>query len=679
MNKSIRKFFLLLMAIFSMSIVLPIFAGDDDDFDLDGGFDGIPIVGYPVPIFIPYLDGHSGRALVQMPAPVAAAPIALQAKPVAKVEQEEPLQEKGAVEEQAAAEDQATAQEEAQVFPHETKKPMSDPKFNRQVVTLDHGCPNNPYQVCDHGLFHLGALVGAGVVEPHSGVQGNLISRWQKAKGKWSHRWAHSYDDAKKMKWGKTPKKAKDFDTWEIGDWMRKNGIADLTVYGGVSWATADVRGGGLVQGTWSRHIQKLGKNLIRVSFTKEKGVGGTARVQALPLEKTEGKKVKNFEESKVFLFDLQNKEERKALKAVLKKRVLRGGKRAKKLAEKNGATMLTSRKIKRSKDTSTPFSAGIPFMVRYRSSHHRDKPVVKIVNHRNGNMTTIKSRAYLQQNMHRYLNFRNKGKKWKYFKYSHQHYNRAFAGSIVNFSTEDGVNAQKQNERHLNVQISFSHDRAKVKKVNKYVRKFSKHIGINDFVLDTGYKKGARIGYVELVYSLKVGPEALEQLVADAVSYNSLFTNFAHDSITNYFNTLNDPHNICRSHIKNRYLCIKHTRYKTLKSLKRIERNLRRLGDEKVMKSRSRSAKLLAKIARELSTNHFVLHSFLLALPRNDDGYGKLEIFGERFLAKKFSVDPGLMQSERNDVSTYGQEDEDEVLSLDWHKTDALEEGGIL
>lgn len=44
------------------------------------------------------------------------------------------------------------------------------------------------------------------------------------------------------MKRAKSPKKISDFDTWELGDWMRKNRILGCTLYTGFGWATADAR-----------------------------------------------------------------------------------------------------------------------------------------------------------------------------------------------------------------------------------------------------------------------------------------------------------------------------------------------------------------------------------------------------------------------------------------------------
>lgn len=666
-------------------------AGTDDDCD-DGNHDGDFICGLiPVPVFFPDFDAHGGRALTQLPAPL---PVQKCVKQVAVKQCQVPTKGKQvddpaviptllpvanagdatAANDADSDSESSSSSDEDKPFPHERDSTYVDP-FNRNVITLDHGSRKNRFLVGDSRIYHVGALIGIAGVDPHSGAQVSLLTKLQHTRARWANRLAYSYADAREMKWGETPKKAKDFDSWEFGDWMRKNGIVGVNTYVGGGWVTVDARVGVLMRGIWSRHIQKIGQNLIRVTFTREKEKGKLARAQLMPSQKTEIKHVDNDEETKVYIFDISREDEAKALEDLLNKNMLPAKDFAEELAEDEKATVLTTRTVERKRKSTTPFQFGMPVMFRCRTSKHNDRSVSSITNHRNDHETVISSKAYLHQDFYRHINLpkRKSNKKWKYFSHTHQSYNRSYAGSVVETGEMGLKGSIAAASRHLHVQIQFSHDNAKVKKVNQYSDRISRKIGVNDFVIDTKYEKDARIGNVVIAYTMKVSNDALEHLIGkNSTVMRSLFIEKADELIDHYFYTLRDPHEL-NSHdnyrLKQRR--IRKIREETHESLMAIENYLLKLNQPKVRASARESALYIAKLARELSTNHFVLHSFILALPPNPTGYGKLEISGERFLAKRFNVDPTGPQG----VDTADHGDDNDFI-VDWANIDVNEEG---
>ena len=108
-----------------------------------------------------------------------------------------------------------------------------------------------------------------------------------------------------------------------------------------------------------------------------------------------------------------------------------------------------------------------------------------------------------------------------------------------------------------LSMEISFTHDRVKVKKVNDYNKKISKKIGLNDFVIDTGYYKKEQIGYAGLTYKLNIGTDALNYIIEQAVEDKHLFSSIYLYLINSYFVDKNDPHGICKGKLTNRNICI--------------------------------------------------------------------------------------------------------------------------
>lgn len=697
------------------SFVSPINAGFDDDVDGHGDCDWDMDNGcgwIPVPLFWPDFDFHRGRALVQMPGTTVAVAVPAPAVPVVQkqcaVQQTQAqVQSQVDVKADAQCDAQAGAQIDAQAdaqtgveikrlpdaqepidltgmeevklpFPHAELAPSLD-KHGRRVIKLDHGSKENPQMVYDHGLLHIGLLLGAAIVEPHTGIQFNFLSKWQLTKGEWSLRYAANYEDACKMKWGKAPKKISDFDKWEIGDWQRKNGIVGLTLYAGVGWFSADARAGAMVRGVWSRTIEKSSETLIRVGFTREVEGGPVARLQLVPLQKSEVRRLYNSEDTRVYLFDISVEDDRKALEYILNRNMLPAKSSAEELVNEGKGSKLTTRDVSRKRTTVTPMSFGIPFIFRMRYSNYNDSMVSVINNNRNDADTVITAKSYLRQRMHRHVNGRrHEYKKWKHFMHTHQHFDRSFAGIVATAYAPSDRDTIVDRTRHLDVQVSFSHDNVKVKKVNKYLKRISASVGLNDVVLDTDYKKGKRIGNVQINYKLKVGDKALKSIVTGQEKKKRIFTKLAHNVVDDYFVGPNaDPHGLCdSSHPRLRQRCIRKYHEETIDALRDIEKYLHKLKKEKVEESDKKSAKYLALISKKLATNQFVLHTFLRTLPHKETGYGKLEVFGQGFIAKRIPTDPN---KDRGDIFDRDDVLDDGDLVIDRERTNAGEEGNDL
>jgi hypothetical protein len=731
----------------------PCLAGNDDDAADDFGMEGdsggtiYPLYGF-VPIFIPDVDQERGRGIVQLPPahlPPMPPPVIpmmppleqgqlpvfpgqdLQLNPDIDVVNDDfsfngfsenpsnsdyslnsfspdPLPVPLIIPEGDQDQGRGAVQEPsdlppARTFPHRLKDPRIDEKYGRQVITLDGGSPDNPYQICDRGMFYLGALLGVGFVEPHSWVQFNVLSKWKLTSGNSSHRRAENYDQGVSRKWAKYPKKVEHFDEWKVGDWIRRNGNFSLALYAGVSYFAPDMRIGLMSEVVESIHFKKLGPQQIRVSITKEAGGGVVARAQLLPFQKGEAKDVGNLERTRVYIFNIAKDDERKALDDLVQRNVIFAGKEAYHAAKHNNATLLTSRYIKRHKTTFTPVQGGVPILARGRISWHVDRYRTAITTHRGDTKYNFTAKAYYKQSTYRHKNFKmnrgsHKGKSWRNFMDKHRHYNRAYQGGVVKAprtnvdellnqgARKDGVwqftNANplkkdnqiidfnlikeaapiplivRPNQRYLHMQRSFTNDRVQAKEVNGYIKTILKKIGVNDYMVDSGYKKSAMVGYIEITWNLRVGPNAIGQIASEAALNKNLFKDTANELIDDYFSKTddefkNDPHSICRSHIKNTNLCQRMVRHETQSSLLVIAKKLRSLEKHKIAKSATKTSSRLAAIAKELSTNQFVLQAFIKKLRPNSDGYGRLQIFGERVLGREFNTDPGQNMRELN------------------------------
>lgn len=606
--------------LFFMFFISPLFCGEDSESgnnadEQSDDFDGVGIEIFGIPILFPYADYHRGRKLIQLPAslpPYVANNIEIVSKQVDIDNQNEDI-----------------------IKPIETEFFFDE--YNRKIYKLDHGNPANSYLIQDHGTLNIGILAGISFMDTQSYVlQYNALARFLYTSGGWSERQASNYDDAKNLKQLKTPTKPKHFDSWNNGDDMRINGSMAIAIYAGISAYITDIKAGGILAGNWAKHITKLDENLIRIAFTKEGGFGLIGRIQALPLTKIEGKTLKDWEGTLVFDFDRSTEDGKKALKDALNNKII-----LKQKTDEDNITLLTKRTSARKKK-SRNLQIGMPFVARARKSWHKVNMTQEIINERNKQKTKTASKGYMKQKVYRHVNLpkTNKHKKWKHFTYTNFHYNKineGLAKTNKNYITKK----VKRSEMKLSMEISFTHDRVKIKKVNDYNKKISKKIGINDFVIDTGYYKKEQIGYAGLTYKLNIGTDALNYIIEQAVEDKHLFSAIYLHLINTYFIDKKDPHGICKGKLTNRNICIGLIKLNTKRNLNKISADLRKLSKDKYIKSKSASSSILANISKKLRANQFVLQSFISLLPEKASGYGTFEIEGERFLGKKFIVDP--------------------------------------
>ena len=482
-----NKFLYIFLILFTCYLP-PLFCGGDsesgDGFDNeDDDVDGTGIEIFGIPILFPYVDYHRGRKLIQLPPKLA--PFV-------------PIFEK----------DNLLSKINKEVSDDKIPDPEILDEYNRKIYSLNHGDPNNPYLILDHGTLNIGILGGISFSDTQTYVlQYNLLAKIFYTSGGWSEREADSYNEAKNLKQLKVPSKAKDFDSWNNGDDMYINGSMVISIYAGISAYIADARAGGILMGNWSKHITKLDNNLVRIAFTKEGGFGVAARIQALPLTKIEGKKLKDWEGTLVFDFDRSTEDGKKALKHALNNRILL----KKQDTDEDNVTLLTTRTSGRNK-SSRNLQIGMPFIARARASYHKINISQETINERNNKKTTIASKGYMKQKAYRYVNIpkNNKDKKWQHFTYTNFHYNKISEG-CAKVVKNDTTKEIKRSDIKLAVEISFTHDKVKVKEADDYKKDIAKQVGINNFVIDLGYEKDYQIGYVGLTYRLNVNTEALD------------------------------------------------------------------------------------------------------------------------------------------------------------------------
>lgn len=712
--------------------------GDDVDCTADDGSCGINPLAHVFPMAMPDADQHRGRGLVRI-APqmlplslVAAAPTPIVTKSLALPKQDLPkalMVNKGSnkiipplKQPQAVLAPYGMPENRPEkiaepnmkrAFPHRLKTPRPDPKYGRKVLTLPSASPDDPYVVLEKGLFYGGMLLSMTFIEPHTLIQFNGMTKFKITSGNSSHRRADNYDDAIRKSWAKYPKKVKDFEKWKNGDWVRRHTSFSMAFYAGAAYFLPDARSGIVTETVRSIHYQKLDADHIRISITKEFGAGAVARISAAPFNKAEAKKLHNRERTYVYLFDLTKENEFKALEDVVERSIIFAGDEAYHAAKHDEAVMLTSRLIKRNKSNKTPLQLGIPLLCRARTTWQTDKYRTAITTRRAGTEYFYIAKAYNKQSLYRHKNFKkyqgsHKGKAWKNFTDKHYHYNRSYTGGVVKPPKIGGIdrpleivsqqnnniellqvrkrkatgNEKKVRYRYINIQRSFSNDRVTADDVNTFLKKFSRKAGVNDYKIDVGYKSSALIGYAEVRWDFRVGPNAIDIIVKKAVADKDLFKQHADDVMDEYFaekdGVKNDPHKFCRSKIIPRDFCIERLRKNTHDSLKEIAKTLRKLNEESIAKSSSKSASKLSKIAKILATHQFILQAFILAMPPNHDGYGRLQVFGERFAGKEFNTDPHRNMKELNsfsspwtDVQPDGSEEADVGALHDYYNVD--------
>lgn len=301
------------------------------------------------------------------------------------------------------------------------------------------------------------------------------------------------------------------------------------------------------------------------------------------------------------------------------------------KVLEKN-INLKTIKNIKKEQS----IEVGIPFIAKTRRSNRSLNHISSITVNDDKKPKKTYSTTHLQQKVHSYVNVPDvdEVKPWKNFKYVHQNYTKECEGC---------VQSNLKNDRNLRVQIEFNHDKMKVSKFDKYNSKITKKVGVNDFVIDTGYQPESVIGYAEIKYLLNVDEDALDQVIDEAVLDKKIFIKNANQLLINYFCIKKDPHNICPNKAPFKQICESWIWHNTHSVLRNIVLKLRRLNNAKIKKSRNKTSAVLASIARDLKYNQFVLHTFISALPQKEGGYSSYQVAGERFLPKQVIADPDI------------------------------------
>ncbi len=577
--------------------------------------------------------------------------------------------------------------------------------FGRQIIKLEHGDESHPHRVRDHSMLNLVLIGGISFQDGETYVlQYNAIAKLMYTRGKWSTRSADDYQSAIKMKNLSWPEKAEDFNDWANGDHIERRAIMGVGIYAGVSAIIPDIRAGGVLVGDWHLVFTKVDRKNIRASFTREGGVGFSARFQAVPLTKIEGSALKNFEGTLVYNFNISTELGRKRLE-----RALAGHIFIRPESNDDDVTKLTERKIQRTRK-SRKAQAGVPVGGLYRIAKHTDK-FSSDLKTRNGNLKRTEVQTHHRQTAWRHLNLpkhNTKGKKLKYF--LHHNYlkdveNQGFAEWNRNKSDD-----KKFTKLMLVVDISYNNDKVKVKALNHYNKELSKRVGLNDFDIDLNFTKQKKlskserkkiahgesldssnsslssddsdassassslkssnssnkeipqyrevedknklIGFAKTSYHLKVGTEPLLAIINQAAEDKHLFDKTNNELIIDYFYVKNDPHGICRDrHIPYDW-CVNFVKYTTKRTTDKIAHHLRKLKKIE-SKSRTSFSGRLLKVSRLCSKNQFVLGSFVSMLPERKNGYGIYRIKGEQFLAERFKVDPKDQRKLTNELDT--------------------------
>jgi hypothetical protein len=650
-----NRIFWLLLAFLS-STLSPVYSGSESQDDMhddgdDGGADGggLDILG--IPMIYPWLDGYGVREIQQYPAPVDTYTIEDPAciPPVIPPKDKLCSQADDAIDQDyyqpAPIADEELKELSTAQNPPEPTVPVD--KYGRKIITLDHGSEDNPHMVRDKRVINAGLFAGVSFIDPNIYfIQYNGGVRFSGTTASFAEQIAENYAQARKIKHLKIPTKPRHFDKWDNGNDMLLKGSMAVALYAGVSAVISDVRAGVRVEGLWTKHITKLTESLIRISFTREGGVGGTGRIQPVPLSKAEGNALKHWEGTQVYTFDRSTKEGRKQLKHALNNRIIINQK-----TDNDNVTLLTDRSTSLQK-ISHNLQTGIPFTIRLRASSHRIKMSQQIENKRNKNKTKIARHGHLKQTAVRYVNIpkTQKGKNWEDYPHTSYVHNKISEGSAKVVKNKY-TNKVKRSEIRLAVEVSFVRSKVKSKHVDSYNRSIAKRVGINDLDIKTGYKKNKTIGYAAAIYKLNVKTAALNHIIERAMENKHLFDEPASQLFKTYFKDKHDPHSICRGTLTNRRMCIQFIKLNTKRKLDKIAHDLRQLNKEKNIKSKSASSTFLANIARRLRTNQFVLQSFITQLPPNIRGYGTFEIKGEKFLGKKFIVDPDNQRESLGDT----------------------------
>lgn len=625
-----NKLFLSQTLIFSFYLAASSFslAADSDDIDSYHDYDAVTESIILSPIIFPIIDKHRGRRIIQQAPPEKCSKKC--EKGYEKIDENQPSY---------PLQTATRMQHLPSGFKHEDFDQHIKDRTQRRIEMLEHGSVHNQFIVEDQNFLQGGLVLGGSVIDPHTIFGDSFLNKVQGTLSYFSRRHVNNYQDAVHSRWRQTPKRAQDFSSWNIGDSLRKYGVTSVSLYTGPRAMTIDLRAGSMMQGMWSRTITKISDTQIRVSFSKEEEAGPKVRARLTHRQNFEIKKIHNRESAYVYLFDLTNPTEKDALELLLNQDILPGSDIAKDLADNEEALLLTNNKIERTRKAKTPLQGGIPLMVRVRYARSVDENHVASFDYRNHNETNIAAKIITKNKMYRHINASRleDNKSRKYFTHSHAHFDHTYRAAVTQFKNANNPLLSMTNQ-NLEIEIAFSHDNAKVRKVDKYFAAIASEVGINDFIINTGYKKNARIGYVRLAYNLMIDSKTINKIAKISHNNDDLFAKESQILIDKYFNKNNDPHEYCRSPMHER--CERNLREQTLDALKKIRHILAKINRSNCEKNSQGNQKPLAKIAKLLTTNQFVLQSFIVALPSKKESYGKLSIVGTQLLPRSFNVD---------------------------------------
>lgn len=677
MRLYVSKAFLLLFLPILIINSISSFAGEDSEFSggvsmvsEDAQDDGGIFTFFAIPILYPYFDWQRTRQIIRLrkPAPAMSIPDPI----VAQFQDQDPFMH-------------------AEPFLMSPLIPDKVDALGRKVIVLGHGDESFPHHVQDISMVNFGLVGGLSFQDGETFIlQYNAVAKLKYVRSFSTSRSAEDYPTALKMKRLDWPKKAEDFNSWDNGDSIDRRAIMGVGLYAGVSAILPDIRAGGVLVGDWHVVFTKVDEFLIRGSFTREGGIGFTARLQPVPLTKVEGTKLKNFEGTLVYTFDISTEVGRVRLERALNNHIF-----IRPTSDDDSTSLLTKRTIKRTRNTRN-LQAGIPVLARIRRSWHNEWFSSKLKN-KNDNVKKSEARIRFSQSAKRHINLpkrNNKGKKLKYFLHHNTHKNKENRGLAEwNQHKADGKEFTKLS---LIVDITYRNDKVLVKEINDYNKSLSKRVGLNDFFLDLNFTKQKKlkkselkamaddsdsnsttstidsdsstserdprnyrevedknklIGYVELSYHLAVGTTPLLEIIEKAHNDKHLFDETNNEIIFDYFYTKKDPHKICRGRHLPYNWCVNFVKFKTKRATDKIAHHLRKIKKPSKISRKSISSRLF-NISKLASESQFTLGSFVSVLPENPKGYGIYKIRGEKFLSERFIVDPKNQRQTTNEAA---------------------------
>lgn len=476
----------------------------------------------------------------------------------------------------------------------------------------------------------------------------DFVAKMRSSKGNWAERRASSYYEAIKMEAAKRPLKSSDFNNWSIGDKMRYNGIVNFTLYTGPGLGLSDMRAGGQSQRRVAIEAQKISKNQIRLSFTREVGGGWVARIQPILFTKSDYEGLKLREKSKVFIFDTTCPEAREALDSALKGEL----DPALEMSRNSSKTVsMVSARIMRSKKRSNLLHGGLPVLVRGRRSSHVIKSAYSI----GSESDRIRTEGFITQNRfnraYRYMKMRKpKGphKKWKHFMHTNRHRNVFITGDIAGKLVENGGSHEYDSVRRRDLILEWNdnHDYTTTKNAKKRVTEFLARIGLHQLQANFDHDEKENIGYVNAVARLRLDDKHIQ--CVGALAQKEGFRDFAIDlakrTASDYIEIEHDPAGECkkfRTRIK-RQSCISIKQKSSAKHMGDfLDSMIEGSKDPKNQDTSLREiSKHLARAGNKLAHGPIEMRAISQILPPTTKA--NLTIAGERFQMQKFNIETG-------------------------------------